>query len=82
MKASASATTSSPGRAHFEAIETISIPDPVARNNALFSGTVDAIIQTEAKTAKLLAAGFDVWVVDDLPQPVLTVSAADYGVDP
>ncbi|MBI2789128.1 MAG: hypothetical protein HYX59_10640 [Elusimicrobia bacterium] len=31
---------------------------------------------------KLREAGVDVWVVDDLPQPVLTASAADYGVDP
>lgn len=33
-------------------------------------------------TAKLRGAGFDVWVIDDLPQPVLAASAADYGVDP
>ncbi len=32
--------------------------------------------------AKLRAAGVDVWVVDDLPQPVLLASTADYGVDP
>lgn len=32
--------------------------------------------------AKLRAAGFDVWVIDDVPQPVLASSAADYGVDP
>lgn len=32
--------------------------------------------------AKLRAAGFDVWVIDDLPQPVLEVSAADYRIDP
>lgn len=31
---------------------------------------------------KLRAAGVDVWVVDDLPQPVLTAAAADYGIDP
>lgn len=31
---------------------------------------------------KLLEAGVDVWVVDDVPQPVLTASAADYGIDP
>lgn len=30
---------------------------------------------------KLRGAGVDVWVVDDLPQPVLTASTADYGVD-
>ena len=33
-------------------------------------------------TAKLRGAGFDVWIVDDVPQPVLAASAADYGVDP
>ncbi|MBI3565503.1 MAG: hypothetical protein HY079_09940 [Elusimicrobia bacterium] len=33
-------------------------------------------------SAKLRASGFDVWVIDDLPQPVLAASAADYGVDP
>lgn len=32
--------------------------------------------------SKLRTAGVDVWVVDDLPQPVLAASAADYGVDP
>ncbi|MFI5348558.1 MAG: hypothetical protein ACHQ2Z_03355 [Elusimicrobiota bacterium] len=32
--------------------------------------------------AKLRAAGFDVWVVDDLPQAVLAASTLDYGVDP
>lgn len=31
---------------------------------------------------KLLDAGVDVWVVDDVPQPVLAASAADYGIDP
>lgn len=31
---------------------------------------------------KLREAGVDVWVVDDVPQPVLIASAADYGVDP
>ena len=30
---------------------------------------------------KLRAAGVDVWIVDDLPEPVLTASAADYGID-
>jgi phosphoserine phosphatase len=32
--------------------------------------------------AKLRASGFDVWIVDDLPQPVLAASTLDYGVDP
>jgi phosphoserine phosphatase len=32
--------------------------------------------------AKLRGAGFDVWVIDDVPQPVLAASAGDYGVDP
>ena len=32
--------------------------------------------------AKLRGAGFDVWVIDDVPQPVLAASASDYGVDP
>jgi phosphoserine phosphatase len=31
---------------------------------------------------KLRAEGVDVWIVDDVPQPVLSASAADYGVDP
>ncbi|MCM2305052.1 MAG: hypothetical protein NDJ72_10145 [Elusimicrobia bacterium] len=31
---------------------------------------------------KLREAGVDVWVVDDVPQPVLAASAADYGIDP
>ncbi|MFI5345480.1 MAG: hypothetical protein ACHQ51_03810 [Elusimicrobiota bacterium] len=31
---------------------------------------------------KLRGAGFDVWVIDDVPQPVLAASAVDYGVDP
>ena len=31
---------------------------------------------------KLRAAGMDVWIIDDVPQPVLSASAADYGVDP
>jgi phosphoserine phosphatase len=32
--------------------------------------------------AKLRAAGFDVWIIDDVPQPVLAASTLDYGVDP
>ena len=32
--------------------------------------------------SKLRAAGFDVWVIDDVPQPVLAASTLDYGVDP
>jgi phosphoserine phosphatase len=32
--------------------------------------------------AKLRAAGFDVWVIDDLPQPVLAAATLDYGIDP
>ena len=32
--------------------------------------------------AQLRGAGFDVWVIDDVPQPVLAASAEDYGVDP
>lgn len=31
---------------------------------------------------KLREAGMDVWIVDDVPQPVLSAAAADYGVDP
>lgn len=31
---------------------------------------------------KLLEAGVDVWIVDDVPQPALLASAADYGVHP
>lgn len=31
--------------------------------------------------AKLRAEGVDVWVVDDVPQPVLQASTSDYGVD-
>ncbi|MBI4059838.1 MAG: hypothetical protein HY403_00255 [Elusimicrobia bacterium] len=31
---------------------------------------------------KLRTAGVDVWVVDDVPQPVLTAAAEDYGIDP
>ncbi len=31
---------------------------------------------------KLRAAGVDVWIVDDLPQPVLAAAASDYGIDP
>lgn len=31
---------------------------------------------------RLVEAGIDVWVIDDLPQPVLAASAADYGIDP
>lgn len=30
---------------------------------------------------KLRAAGVDVWIVDDVPQPVLSAAAADYGID-
>ncbi len=41
-------------RAHFDSVEMTNIADPVTRNNALFSGQVDAIIQTDAKTAELL----------------------------
>lgn len=33
-------------------------------------------------TAKLRAEGFDVWVIDDVPQPVLAASAVDYHLDP
>jgi phosphoserine phosphatase len=33
-------------------------------------------------SVKLKASGFDVWVIDDLPQSVLLASAGDYGVDP
>lgn len=32
--------------------------------------------------AKLRAAGFDVWVIDDVPQPVLSAATLDYGIDP
>lgn len=31
---------------------------------------------------KLRAEGFDVWVIDDVPQPVLAASAVDYRLDP
>jgi len=31
---------------------------------------------------KLRAAGVDVWIVDDVPQPVLSAAAVDYGIDP
>ncbi len=31
---------------------------------------------------KLRAAGMDVWIVDDVPQPSLSAAAADYGIDP
>ncbi len=31
---------------------------------------------------KLRAAGVDVWVVDDVPQPALSAAAPDYGIDP
>lgn len=31
---------------------------------------------------KLRASGVDVWVIDDVPQPVLSAAAADYGIDP
>ena len=31
--------------------------------------------------AKLRASGIDVWIIDDLPQPVLSAAAADYGID-
>ena len=31
---------------------------------------------------KLRAAGVDVWIVDDVPQPVLAAAALDYGIDP
>jgi phosphoserine phosphatase len=31
---------------------------------------------------KLREAGVDVWVVDDVPQPVLIAASADYGIDP
>ncbi len=31
---------------------------------------------------KLREAGVDVWVVDDVPHPVLLAAAADYGIDP
>lgn len=41
-----------------------------------------AIPEMRDLVAKLRRAGFDVWVIDDVPQPVLEVSAADYGVDP
>lgn len=30
---------------------------------------------------KLRSSGVDVWIVDDVPQPVLAASASDYGVD-
>ncbi|UPT74025.1 MAG: hypothetical protein M0D55_19720 [Elusimicrobiota bacterium] len=30
---------------------------------------------------KLRASGVDVWIVDDVPQPVLEASTADYGID-
>ncbi len=32
--------------------------------------------------AKLRSAGFDVWVIDDVPQPVLAAATLDYGIDP
>jgi phosphoserine phosphatase len=31
---------------------------------------------------KLREAGMDVWIVDDVPQPVLSATASDYGIDP
>ena len=33
-------------------------------------------------SAKLRDEGFDVWVIDDVPQPVLAASAVDYHLDP
>lgn len=40
------------------------------------------IVEMKDLVAKLRANGVDVWVVDDVPQPVLAASVADYGVDP
>ncbi len=31
---------------------------------------------------KFRASGVDVWIIDDVPQPVLAAAAADYGIDP
>ena len=31
---------------------------------------------------KLRAAGMDVWIIDDVPQPSLSAAASDYGIDP
>ena len=51
------------GRAHFDEIELIGIPDPNARMNALMGGQVDAINKPEDKTLALLASAPGVNVV-------------------
>lgn len=42
-------------RAHFDAVELISIIDPTARQNAVMNGDVDAIDRVDPKTVALLA---------------------------
>ncbi|MDW4551571.1 ABC transporter substrate-binding protein [Defluviimonas sp. D31] len=42
-------------RAHFDAVELISIIDPTARQNAIMNGDVDAIDRVDPKTVSLLA---------------------------
>jgi peptide/nickel transport system substrate-binding protein len=51
-----------PGRAWFDEIELISIPDVTARMNALVSGQVDAIANPDIKTLALLQRNRDIVV--------------------
>lgn len=42
------------GRAHFDEVEVLAIPDTTARQNAMINGEVDAIDRVDPKTAHLL----------------------------
>lgn len=65
------------GRAHFDSIETLFIPDVVARMNALQTGALDAITRVDLKTARLLERNPDIRVIQTtgnqhLSLPMLT----------
>ncbi|MBI1774151.1 MAG: ABC transporter substrate-binding protein [Proteobacteria bacterium] len=53
------------GRAHFEDVEIIAIPDAAARMNAMVTGQVDAISRVDLKTLALLQRSKDI-VVDEV----------------
>ena len=48
------------GRAHFDEVELIAIPDPAARINAVTTGQVDAINRVDLKTVDLLSRNKDI----------------------
>ena len=52
------------GRAHFDSVELLAIPDVTARQTALQTGDVDAMFEVDVRTAHLMAENPDVNVIE------------------